>query len=174
MRKLVFILLTFLLFNCKAQNNEKFNLGFEKQDNPNSLSDGWFQMGDYQFCIDSTQIHSGRKSGRIVSIDKGSGGAIMYKIPAKYNGKTIELKGYMKTENVTNGFAGFMMRIDGSGQPLAYENMEKQNISGTKGIIIDIRNYPSTFVPFSLVSYFVNSTTPFIKYGIKSGRDELL
>src|SRR5690554_2636660 len=33
-----------------------------------------------------------------------------------------------------------------------------------KGIIIDIRNYPSSFVPFSLGSYFVSSSTPFVKF----------
>ncbi|CAG2532808.1 Peptidase family S41 [Maribacter dokdonensis] len=34
----------------------------------------------------------------------------------------------------------------------------------TKGIIIDIRNYPNTFVPFSLGPYFVSSSTPFVKF----------
>lgn len=34
----------------------------------------------------------------------------------------------------------------------------------TKGIIIDIRNYPSTFVPFSLGSYFVSKPTDFVKF----------
>ncbi|TKG90796.1 peptidase S41 [Puteibacter caeruleilacunae] len=34
----------------------------------------------------------------------------------------------------------------------------------TKGIIIDIRNYPSTFVPFLLGTYFVDSPTPFVKF----------
>lgn len=34
----------------------------------------------------------------------------------------------------------------------------------TKGIIIDIRNYPSTFVPFSLGSYFIADTTAFVKF----------
>ena len=33
-----------------------------------------------------------------------------------------------------------------------------------RGIVIDIRNYPSTFVPFALGSYFVASTTPFVKF----------
>tara|TARA_R110001583_G_scaffold118679_1_gene270119 strand:- start:4235 stop:6541 length:2307 start_codon:yes stop_codon:yes gene_type:complete len=34
----------------------------------------------------------------------------------------------------------------------------------TKGIIIDIRNYPNTFVPFTLAPYFVSSATPFVKF----------
>jgi len=40
----------------------------------------------------------------------------------------------------------------------------KRNFKNTKGIIIDIRNYPSYFVPFLLGSYFVSSTTPFVKF----------
>ena len=40
----------------------------------------------------------------------------------------------------------------------------KKEFKDTKGIIIDIRNYPSTFVPFSLGSYFVSSITPFVKF----------
>lgn len=40
----------------------------------------------------------------------------------------------------------------------------KETFKNTKGIIIDIRNYPSTFVPFSLGSYFVSDTVPFVKF----------
>lgn len=52
----------------------------------------------------------------------------------------------------------------------------KEAFKNTKGIIIDIRNYPNTFVPFLLGSYFVPSTsipyflpsssTPFVKFTI--------
>lgn len=38
----------------------------------------------------------------------------------------------------------------------------KKTFINTKGIIIDIRNYPSTFVPFALGSYFVSKPTPFV------------
>ena len=40
----------------------------------------------------------------------------------------------------------------------------KESFKDTKGIIIDIRNYPSTFVPFSLGSFFVSDPTPFVKF----------
>lgn len=40
----------------------------------------------------------------------------------------------------------------------------KETFKNTKGIIIDIRNYPNTFVPFLLGSYFVPfRLTPFVK-----------
>lgn len=42
--------------------------------------------------------------------------------------------------------------------------MIKEISKDTKGVIIDIRNYPSEFVPFLLGSYFVSSTTAFVKF----------
>jgi C-terminal processing protease CtpA/Prc len=40
----------------------------------------------------------------------------------------------------------------------------KELFRNTRGIIIDIRNYPSTFVPFLLGSYFVSNSAPFVKF----------
>ena len=40
----------------------------------------------------------------------------------------------------------------------------KKQFKNTKGIVIDIRNYPSTFVPFALGTYFVSSATSFVKF----------
>lgn len=40
----------------------------------------------------------------------------------------------------------------------------KSSFKNTDGIIVDIRNYPSAFVPFSLGSFFVDSDTPFAKF----------
>jgi len=40
----------------------------------------------------------------------------------------------------------------------------KESFMNTKGIIIDIRNYPSAFTPFTLAPYFVSQSTPFVKF----------
>jgi C-terminal processing protease CtpA/Prc len=40
----------------------------------------------------------------------------------------------------------------------------KKEFKRTDGIIIDIRNYPNTFVPFSLGSYFLSEETSFVKF----------
>ena len=40
----------------------------------------------------------------------------------------------------------------------------KEAFLHTKGIIIDIRNYPAAFVVFALSSYFVNAPAPFVKF----------
>lgn len=139
MKKILTFLLLITILSCKAQTNEKFNLGFENQAEHAGLSDGWFKWGSYVLTID-TIAHSGTKSGKITSTDTGNFGCIVYEIPANYSGKTIKLEGYMKIKNVENGFAGLLLRIDGNGSPLAFDNMQNQNISGTK----DWQKYSTT------------------------------
>ncbi len=131
MKKIAIIILISFGISCQAQTDQKFNLGFEKQSNSNDLSDGWFKWGNYTLTIDSLS-HSGQKSGKITSTDEGKFGSIAYKIPAKYAGNTIVLEGYMKIKNVEGGFAGLMLRVDGNGTTLAFDNMQNRNISGTK------------------------------------------
>ena len=93
MKKTAIFILTCFMISCKVQTDQKFNLGFEQQSNIGALSDGWFKWGDYELSIDSLS-NSGQKSGKITSSDYGRFGSIAYKIPANYNGKTIELEGY--------------------------------------------------------------------------------
>jgi C-terminal processing protease CtpA/Prc len=131
MKKIAIFVLTYFIISCQAQTDQKFNLGFEKQSNVSALSDGWFKWGNYTLTTD-TLSNSGQRSGKITSTDNGQFGCIAYKIPANYIGKTIELEGYMKIKNVENGFAGLLLRVDGNGSTLAFDNMQNQNISGTK------------------------------------------
>ncbi len=132
MKKILIALLTIISFSCQAQKTEKYNLGFENQKEKKTLSDGWFKWGNYELTIDAT-AHSGKKSGKITSDQTGSSfGSIAYKIPANYVGKRIKLKGYMKIQNVENGFAGLLLRVDGNVSTLAFDNMQNQNVSGTK------------------------------------------
>jgi len=144
MKKILIALLTIVSIICQAQEPEKYNLGFENQSESSSLSDGWFKWGNYELTIDSVTF-SGKKSGKITSDQTGSSfGSIAYKIPANYSGKTIKLEGHMKIENVENGFAGLLLRIDGNGGSLAFDNMQNQNITGTSGWkkYTIILNYP--------------------------------
>ena len=131
MKQIFTFLILITAFSCQAQTSEKFNLGFENQKEKANLSDGWFKWGNYDLAIDE-KAHSGMKSGKITSTDNGNFGSITYKIPANYKGKKITLEGYMKIENVVDGFAGLLLRIDGNGSSLAFDNMQNQNIAGTK------------------------------------------
>ncbi|MBO0323651.1 peptidase S41 [Muricauda sp. CAU 1633] len=126
--------------SCCGQMKEKFNLGFETQNADDNLPKGWFQWGDYMLSVDSL-ARTGTKAGKITSDENGNFGSIAYKIPAKYEGKSITLEGYMKIKEVQNGFAGLLMRIDGNGSTLAFDNMQSQNITGTH----DWKKYTITF-----------------------------
>jgi len=132
MKKKLLALLTIVSIGCIAQEPEKYNLGFETQSENTSLPDGWFKWGNYELTTDSV-AHSGTKSGKITSDQTGSSfGSIAYKIPANYEGKEIRLEGFMKIKDVENGYAGLLLRVDGNGTSLAYDNMQNQNITGTK------------------------------------------
>lgn len=130
MKITTFLILTFFIIICQAQTDSKINLGFEKQSNINALSDGWIKWGNFSLSIDSLS-HSGQKSGKITSAANGQFGCIAYRIPATYTGKTIKLEGYMKIKEVANGFAGLLLRVDGKGSSLVFDNMQRQKISGT-------------------------------------------
>ena len=140
MKKILLTLLIFLSFYCQAQNTEKYNLGFENKKKGESLSDGWHKWGNYELTIDAL-AHSGKNSGKITSDQTGSSfGSISYRIPANYVGKKIKLQGFMKIKNVENGFAGLLLRIDGNGTSLAFDNMQNKKITGT----IDWKKYSIT------------------------------
>lgn len=106
--------------------------------------------------------HSGKKAAKITSNETGSSfGSIAYKIPANYTGTTIKLEGYMKIKNVEKGFAGLLLRVDGNGSALAFDNMQNQNIAGT----IDWQKYSIT------LKYPAAAENIFIA-GILSGKGE--
>lgn len=132
MKNLLIILFTIFSYNYQAQDSKKYNIGFENHKENQKLPEGWFKWGSYETITD-TIAYSGKKSGKITSDAKGSNfGCVAYRIPAKYLGKTIKLEGYMKIQNVKNGFAGLLLRVDGNGTSLVFDNMQNQKITGTR------------------------------------------
>jgi C-terminal processing protease CtpA/Prc len=132
MKRILPALFSVVSLVSQAQNSVKYNLGFESGTDGQSLSDGWFKWGNYQLTVDSS-AYSGKKSAKITSDEAGSSfGSVAYRIPANYDGKVIKLEGFIKTRNVENGFAGLLLRVDGNGAPLVFDNMQNQNLHGTK------------------------------------------
>lgn len=132
MKKIFVLLFLLTSLNCFAQQTAELNLGFEHQEEGNALSDDWVKWGEYKLSIDTLSF-SGMKSGKIASTDaESSFGCIAYRIPAHYSGDTIKLEGYMKIKDVENGFAGLLLRIDGNEGMLAMDNMQNQQVMGTK------------------------------------------
>lgn len=151
-----------LSFTSLAQPTDKYNLGFEDHAPDASLAEGWIRWGKkYDLSLDP-DAHSGKMSAKITSDPEGSSrGSVAYKIPANFSGSIIQLEGYMKTKNVENGFAGLLLRVDAYGTSLVFDNMQRQNIKGTR----DWQKYTIT------LDYPEEAET-IVVAGILSGRGE--
>jgi C-terminal processing protease CtpA/Prc len=105
------------------------NLDFERVERGQPY--GWNISGNsnYTVSIDSLHVKNGKLAG-VIQYQEGNGsfGAWTFVLPNNYAGKKITLSGYIKTENVSDGYAGLWMRID----PLiAFDNMNSNGVKGT-------------------------------------------
>ena len=129
--KRILLLLLLITGNVHSQK-EKFNLNFDQVEQERDLPDEWFRWGDYKIEIDKRNPYSGEYAAKISSEENmNSFGSIAYEIPANYRGSYLSLEGYIKTENISNGFAGLLIRVDGPGGSLTFDNMESQQLQGT-------------------------------------------
>src|SRR6185369_4809465 len=106
-------------------------LGFENEPNGDKPG-GWFANPPGSVFVDNKIFHGGQWSARIER-DAQSAGAfsvIGRSISWEYSGKSIEMRGFLRTENVT-GYAGLWMRQDNGTEMLSLENMESQQLKGT-------------------------------------------
>ena len=136
---LLVLLLT--LFTCFAHaQTEKalpeFNGGFEQLSADSALPDNWIRWGNgnYLAKTDTVIKKSGYASLLIEAGPEQTNGSIAsaaFRIPAQYKGKLLELKGYMKIDNVRDGVAGLVLRIDDSFETISLDNMFRRNIHGT-------------------------------------------
>jgi Periplasmic protease len=145
MNKRSYILLVFLsvitLSACQHTKNKDsvFNLGFEDIENkmPKSWSVSYAQP-DYVVSLDSANVKSGKYSIAIEFAGDSVGvQSIQFMLPDNYNGKKITLSGYIKTENVRDGFAGLWMTLD---QRRSFGYSLQNEITGT----VDWKKYEIT------------------------------
>jgi pimeloyl-ACP methyl ester carboxylesterase len=116
----------------------EFNLGFERKTSGSKSSFDW-QTGTtksgYKVEIDSNQKYSGKYSLLIENIDENvdsKSGMSNIIIPAKFEGKEVEIKFYLKLEKVT-GHADFPFRIDDEdNDKLQFTNLLAKRIYGTR------------------------------------------
>jgi len=118
-----------------AQQKSDLNLGFETLDDEKRIPLGATRWGSgYSISADSLVKRSGKFSLRIqAGPDRQAGafGSSALLIPGSFEAKQIELRGYMKIEDVRSGAAGLLLRVDGMGRSLAFDNMHRRNIQGT-------------------------------------------
>src|ERR1044072_4182948 len=99
-------------------------LGFENEHNGDKPG-GWSANPPGTVFNDDKIIHSGQWSVRMERNAQSSGefSVIGRSILWEFSGKSIEMRGFLRTENVT-GFAGLWMRQDTDSGMLSIDNME--------------------------------------------------
>ncbi|PWK69968.1 peptidase S41-like protein [Mucilaginibacter oryzae] len=125
------ILVLFFAFN-PSYAQVKFRGDMETIDPARPFPAGWTYLADvadiYNFKLDSVIKQEGKYSVSISNKGKDIDiGATGFNIPATFKGKEIELRGYLKTENV-DGWAGFWLQVTGTE---AGDDMSNQKIKGT-------------------------------------------
>ncbi len=133
MKFLVFVTFFLLITSCDNSFSppaKEDNLDFEIMDG--FVPKGWDTFGDsddYIQSIDKDIFKSGSRSASIEFKGQNTGfKAWSYTIPVKHQGKKITLRGYLKTEDVSDGWAGLWMRID---PDISFDNMKNKGITGT-------------------------------------------
>lgn len=130
MKTVTTFLILLLATTIYSQKENNYNLGFEQQTDESALSDNWVNFGGSEVSI-VKEAQAGAKAGKIISDGTEAFGCISLKVPAQFRGEKITLVGYMKTKNVTDGFAGLVLRLDSNGEPIEFDNMQDSNIQGT-------------------------------------------
>lgn len=126
---ILFILLHFQFLNAQTQFTDKLNLSFENLDL--NIPKVWVAYGSnqYKFSVASNNAINGKYVAVIENTsNENDFKAISINLPHNYKGEIITLSGYIKTENITDGYAGLWMRID---PDVAFDNMSDRRVSGT-------------------------------------------
>jgi C-terminal processing protease CtpA/Prc len=136
MKGLIIPALCLLLQASAFCQSDTTNFGFERTIKGGLLPDGWFQWGTgYVLKVDTTVKANGKNSVVMQPLGEklpNTFGCVAYAIPARYQGKEIELRARMKFSDVSLGNIGLMLRVDGSSGILGFDNMYEKNIQGTK------------------------------------------
>ena len=117
-------------------DKREFNFGFEKITDKTKLPDQWAQMGSgYILKTDTNLKRTGEAAMLIEAPPERKGttfGSVAFTIPSSYEGKEIELRGFLKLKDVSDGYGGLFLRLDGeSNVLLQFDNMESRGLSGT-------------------------------------------
>ncbi|WP_428331087.1 S41 family peptidase [Mucilaginibacter sp.] len=128
------LLIVFLLSFGSLSAQVKFNGGMELLSADKKQAVGWLtyfqkeQLSAYPVKVDSVVKQEGKYSLSIQKVNDDSNfGVIDFVIPKTFKGDRVELRGYLKTENVANGYAGLWLRIDGTP---AFDNMQSRGVTG--------------------------------------------
>ena len=93
---------------------------------------GWGGGPRETMSTDSVSVHGGRYAGRIDRDPESDRrfSTFTMSLPVTFSGETLELSGWLRTEDVV-GFAGLWLRQDGPSGSLQFDNMQSRNLSGS-------------------------------------------
>ena len=123
------------LYSCRQNSDEPFNLDFERVKVGQTLPDRWTRWGDndYTLAIDAAVKQHGNYSVMITSasgMPKNRSAGFITPIPVRVKSGEIILEGYIRTEAITNGFAGLVLQTDQADKILDYRDMHEQHLDG--------------------------------------------
>ena len=106
-------------------------LGFESSESGSSPR-GWGGGPPGTIFVDSATAHTGRSSARLERTPTSPQmfTTITKNIPVEFGGKSIEWRGFLRSENVSDFFA-LWMREDGDTPNLAFATMQPRQLKGT-------------------------------------------
>lgn len=119
----------------KMSSAKSLDLNIECKSIKGALSPDWFTFsGNYIVGKDSIIKHNGNYSLSIKSPEEklNKQGITALTFSSNFSGKTVELRGYLKVNNVIGGYAGLFLRADSENGVLFYDFMKTQNLTGSK------------------------------------------
>ncbi|MBL1409029.1 erythromycin esterase family protein [Sphingobacterium faecale] len=133
--KITSVIILFCLCNVCGLAQRSLNLDFELKNYATSLPKRWYAGGEgFKVYMDSIEKYSGKWSLAMEKFGDTNGkfGVYTGRLPIEVLvGKNIEYKGWIKTNDVKNGYAGLWLRIDGeNGAMLALDNMSNRGLKG--------------------------------------------
>ncbi len=122
-----------LVLPCLAQNTPELAriLSFEAE-HTGAFPAGWGGSPPNTIAVDNKVVHGGKWS---VKLERHEGAPSTFStitkgLPVDFTGRTLVLRGFLRTEGVT-GFAGLWLREDGDSGSLAFDNMQQRQLKGT-------------------------------------------
>ncbi|RNL75219.1 erythromycin esterase family protein [Sinomicrobium pectinilyticum] len=126
------------LFLCLAKasfSQEFLNLDFEYEVRGSEIPKKWYiESPGYIAKMDETEKYSSERSLKMTSNSPVENHIAVFtgNFPVTLaKGRSIEFTGHVKTESVTNGYAGLWWSVDGEAGVLAFDNMEEGGLRGT-------------------------------------------
>jgi len=133
--KILVVFISFCLCSIGSFAQRSMNLDFELK-SYNALSPkNWYIGGDgFKITSDSLEKHAGKVSLKMEMQGNPNGkfGVFTGTLPIELvAGKNVEYKGWIKTKDVKNGYAGLWFRVDGEKNAmLGFDNMNDRGLKG--------------------------------------------